>query len=144
VLATPVLHGDDTPLPVLAPGTGKTATGRLSSYVRDERPAGGDTAPAVWFAYSPDRKGIHPRQHLASFTAVLQADAYAGFGALYQTGRITHAACSAHYLECGFVWSRQRVMRRWCWLRPRRSPHKSRLVTATAGTRASQAMVASA
>jgi transposase len=96
VLATPVLHGDDTPLPVLAPGTGKTATGRLWTYVRDARPAGSDTAPAVWFAYSPDRKGVHPRQHLAAFTGVLQADAYAGFGALYETGRITHAACWAH------------------------------------------------
>ena len=96
VFATPVLHGDDTPLPVLAPGTGKTATGRLWTYVRDERPAGTQSAPAVWFAYSPDRKSVHPRQHLAACRGILQADAYAGFGMLYETGRIVHAACWAH------------------------------------------------
>ena len=61
VLAADVVHADDTPLPVLAPGRGKTKTGRLWTYVRDERPAAGEVAPAVWFAYSPDRKGEHPR-----------------------------------------------------------------------------------
>ena len=61
VLAGAKLHADDTPMPVLAPGSGKTKTGRLWTYVRDDRPAGEGTAPAVWFAYSEDRKGEHPR-----------------------------------------------------------------------------------
>src|SRR6201996_652719 len=61
------LHADDTPVPVLAPGDGKTKLGRLWTYVRDNRPAGDSAAPAVWFAYSPDRKGEHPHRHLATF-----------------------------------------------------------------------------
>ena len=75
VLAGAKLHADDTPMPVLAPGSGKTKTGRLWTYVRDDRPAGEDTAPAVWFAYSEDRKGEHPRRHLKNFKGGLQADA---------------------------------------------------------------------
>ncbi len=90
------LHADDTPVPVLAPGTGKTKTGRLWTYVRDDRPAGGTAAPAVWFAYSPDRKGEHPERHLRQFRGTLQADAYAGFNQLYESGRIQEAACWAH------------------------------------------------
>jgi len=86
VLAGAKLHADDTPMPVLAPGSGKTKTGRLWTYVRDDRPAGEDTAPAVWFAYSEDRKGEHPRQHLKNFKGGLQADAYAGFHHLYGDG----------------------------------------------------------
>jgi transposase len=96
VMAGPKLHADDTPVPVLAPGMGKTKTARLWTYVRDDRPAGSDVPPAVWFAYSPDRKGEHPRQHLKDFCGVLQADAYAGFGHLYQAGHIQEAACMAH------------------------------------------------
>ena len=95
VLAGRKLHADDTPMPVLAPGNGKTKTGRLWTYVRDERPAGEQTAPAVWFAYSEDRRGEHPRQHLKSFTGALQADAYAGFHHLYGN-HIYEAACWAH------------------------------------------------
>ncbi len=64
VFAGRKLHADDTPMPVLAPGNGKTRTGRLWTYVRDDRPAGEQAAPAVWFAYSEDRRGEHPRQHL--------------------------------------------------------------------------------
>ncbi len=105
VLDTDKLHGDDTPLPVLAPGTGKTKTGRFWTYVRDNRPAGDKTAPAVWFAYSPNRKGEHPQQHLAEFTGILQADAFAGFNKLYEGGAIQEAPCMAHYLERGFIWS---------------------------------------
>jgi hypothetical protein len=90
------LHADDTPVPVLAPGTGKTKTGRLWTYVRDDRPAGDTAAPAVWFAYSPDRKGEHPERHLREFRGTLQADAYAGFNQLYETGAIREAACWAH------------------------------------------------
>ena len=96
VTAADKLHADDTPVPVLAPGQGKTKTGRLWTYVRDDRPAGDTAAPAVWFAYSPDRKGEHPAQHLKKFRGTLQADAYAGFNQLYQDGRIEPAACWAH------------------------------------------------
>jgi transposase len=95
VLAGRKLHADDTPMPVLAPGNGKTKTGRLWTYVRDDRPAGDQTAPAVWFAYSEDRKGEHPRQHLKNFAGALQADAYAGFHHLYDN-HIYEAACWAH------------------------------------------------
>jgi transposase len=96
VLDTAKLHGDDTPIPVLAPGKGKTATGRLWTYVRDDRPAGSAEAPAVWFAYSTNRQGKHPHQHLKSFKGILQADAYAGFSKLYDSGRVVPAACWAH------------------------------------------------
>src|SRR5665811_2282361 len=88
VVAASKLHADDTPVPVLAPGNGKTKTGRLWTYVRDDRPAGDSTPAAVWFAYSPDRRGEHPRQHLRSFRGTLQADAYAGFHHLYEGGHI--------------------------------------------------------
>lgn len=96
VLSGRKLHADDTPVPVLAPGLGKTKTGRLWTYVRDDRPSADTVAPAVWFAYSPDRKGEHPKQHLQHFAGTLQADAYAGFHHLYDTGRISEAACWAH------------------------------------------------
>jgi len=96
VTAASKLHADDTPVPVLAPGQGKTKTGRLWTYVRDDRPTGDTTAPAVWFAYSPDRKGEHPERHLQQFRGMLQADAYAGFNQLYENGRIQHVACWAH------------------------------------------------
>lgn len=95
VFAAEKLHADDTPVPVLTPGLGKTKTGRLWTYVRDERPAGSETPPAVLFRYSPDRKGEHPRHHLATFRGTLQADAYAGFHHLYDAG-IREAACWAH------------------------------------------------
>jgi transposase len=96
VLAAGKLHADDTPVPVLAPGLGKTKTGRLWTYVRDDRPSGSKTPPAVWFAYSEDRKGDHPKRHLSEFAGVLQADAYAGFHHLYEGGKIVEAACWAH------------------------------------------------
>ena len=96
VLAASKIHADDTPVPVLAPGNGKTKTGRLWTYVRDERAVGKDTAPAVWFAYSSDRKGEHPRQHLKNFKGALQADAYAGFHHLYDSGNVYEVACWAH------------------------------------------------
>jgi transposase len=96
VMSANKLHADDTPVPVLAPGNGKTKTGRLWTYVRDDRPAEDATAPAVWFAYTPDRKGEHPQAHLSNFQGTLQADAYAGFAQIYETGRIQEAACWAH------------------------------------------------
>jgi len=96
VMSASKLHADDTPVPVLAPGQGRTKQGRLWTYVRDDRPAGDRAAPAVWFTYSPDRRGEHPHRHLADFKGTLQADAYAGFNRLYDTGRIQEAACWAH------------------------------------------------
>lgn len=96
VMAGSKLHADDTPVPVLAAGNGQTKTGRLWTYVRDDRNAGSKVAAAVWFAYTPDRKGIHPQTHLAGFHGILQADAYAGFNAIYETGRVQEAACWAH------------------------------------------------
>ena len=100
VLAPGKIHADDTPLPVLAPGTGKTKTGRLWTYVRDDRPSGSSEPPAVLFRYSPDRKGEHPQAHLGRFHGFLQADAYGGFRELYRgdrpAGRIEEIACWAH------------------------------------------------
>ncbi len=96
VRATEKLHADDTPVPVLAPGHGRTRQGRLWTYVRDDRPSGSEASPAVWFAYSPNRNGEHPEAHLAGFRGILQADGYAGFHRLYEEGRIREAACWAH------------------------------------------------
>jgi transposase len=95
VMAADKLHADDTPLPVLEPGRGRTKTGRLWTYVRDDRPAASTEAAAVLFRYAPDRKGERPREHLKPFSGILQADAYAGFGHLYGE-RIQEAACWAH------------------------------------------------
>lgn len=98
VLAAERLHADDTTVPVLAKG--KCATGRLWTYVRDDRPFGGDAAPAALFYYSPDRAGKHPEKHLACYTGIMQADAYSGYNGLYTEGRkpgpICEAACWAH------------------------------------------------
>lgn len=100
VLASLVLHGDDTPVAVLAPGTGRTKTGRFWSYVRDERPHGGARPPAAMFFCSPDRKGERPQTHLQDFAGVLHADGYAGFNGLFAAGReggpVIEAACWAH------------------------------------------------
>nr|HEK8112710.1 IS66 family transposase [Escherichia coli] len=96
VLMPGKVHADDIPVPVQEPGSGKTRTARLWVYVRDDRNAGSQMPPEVWFAYSPDRKGIHPQNHLAGYSGVLQADAYGGYRALYESGRITEAACMAH------------------------------------------------
>ena len=100
IAGSDVLHGDDTTVPILAPGTGKTKTGRLWTYVRDERPHGGELPPAAVFFASPDRKGERPLSHLAAFSGVLQADGYAGFNGLYESGRpggaLIEAACWAH------------------------------------------------
>ena len=99
VLSGQKLHADDTPVPALAPGLGKTKTGRSWTYVRDDRPAADLAPPAVWFCYSADRKGEHPQQDSSWFTGTLQADGYAGFDQIYETGRIKEAACWAHERE---------------------------------------------
>jgi len=102
VFAAEKIHGDDTPVPVLEPGLGRTRTGRLWVYVRDDRLFCGPAPPAAAYFYSPDRGGEHPAQHLAGFAGFLQADAYAGFEALYDQRRaagkkpITEVACWAH------------------------------------------------
>jgi len=99
VLAAQKLHADDTPVPVLAPGTGKTKTGRLWTYVRDDQASGSTAPPAVYFRYSPDRKGEHPRAHLRDYRGILQADGYAGFNGLYDRADhpLIEAACWAHW-----------------------------------------------
>lgn len=89
------VHADDTPVKVLAPGHGRTRTGRLWAYVRDDRPSASTEPPAAWYRYSPDRRGEHPREHLHGFQGILQADAYAGWAQLYGGG-VTEAACWAH------------------------------------------------
>lgn len=101
VFAAEKIHGDDTRVPVLAPGNGKTKTGRLWVYVRDDRPFYGQAPPAAAYFFSPDRGGEHPARHMASFTGFLQADGYAGFEALFDVARsnpgpITEVACWAH------------------------------------------------
>lgn len=98
VFAAERLHGDDTTVPVLAKG--KTVTGRLWTYVRDDRPFGGHAPPAAVFYYSRDRGGKHPEAHLAQYTGILQADAYSGYGQLYKPDRrpgpITECLCWSH------------------------------------------------
>jgi transposase len=84
VRAGVVLHADDTPVPVLDPGRGKTKTGRLWALVRDERPWGGPAPPAVSYLYSPDRKGEHAWALLRGCRGFLHADGYAGFNGLYE------------------------------------------------------------
>jgi transposase len=92
VMSAIAIHADDTPIKVLAPGKGRTATGRLWIYAVDERPWAGERAPAAFYRYSPDRKGERPKQHLAGFSGFLHADAYAGFA----LPGITHVQCMAH------------------------------------------------
>ncbi|CAM5407001.1 Transposase OS=Eoetvoesiella caeni OX=645616 GN=DFR37_10888 PE=4 SV=1 [Eoetvoesiella caeni] len=96
VFAADKLHTDDTPIKVLAPGSGKTREARLWVYARDDRPSGDTAAPAVWLRYSPDRRGLHPQTHLKDYVGILQADAFAGYDKVYATGRVIEAACWAH------------------------------------------------
>lgn len=91
------IHADDTPVKVLAPGSGKTATGRLWAYVVDDRASAAARPPLAWYRFTANRAGIHPRRELAGFTGFLQADAYSGFGGLYTDGRISEVACWAHF-----------------------------------------------
>jgi transposase len=96
VISAGKLHADDTPVPVLAPGHGRTKTGRLWTYVRDDRAWGNEAPPGVWYAYTPDRKGEHPKAHLREFRGTLQADAYSGYSGVYEGDRVKEAACMAH------------------------------------------------
>jgi transposase len=105
VLAAERLHGDDTTVPVLAKG--KTDIARSWVYVRDDAPFGGRAPPAAVFYYSRDRSGEHPQRHLSGFAGILQADAYGGYGKLYEPGRIpgpiVEAACWSHGRRKFFV-----------------------------------------
>lgn len=98
VLAAERLHGDDTTVPILAKG--KTTTGRIWTYVRDDRPFGGPDPPAALFYASRDRAGQHPERHLIGFGGILQADAYGGYNGLYgpsrTAGTVTAAFCWSH------------------------------------------------
>jgi len=113
VLSAPNLNADDTPIKVLAPGTGKTKKGHLWTYVRDGRGWGSTDPPAVWYRYSPSWHGRYPQKHLAGFVGKLQVDAYAGFEALFAptkpgvTARVLEIACFAQYPESGFIRSRR-------------------------------------
>lgn len=89
------LHGDDTPVKVLAPGTGKTKVGRIWTYVLDGRAHGASSFPAVCYYYSPDRKGERPLEHLRGFSGILHTDAYSGYNGVYANG-VTKAGCWAH------------------------------------------------
>lgn len=91
------IHTDDTPVPVLDPGRGKTATGRLWAYVVDDRASGATTPPLAWYQFTTDRTGAHPQKMLKDFTGFLQADAYAGYDPLYAKGCVTEVACWAHF-----------------------------------------------
>ena len=123
VFAADKVHADDTPVPVLEPGLGRTRTARLWVYVRDDRPFCGPAPPAAVYVYSPDRGGEHPAAHLAQFTGFLQADAYSGFAALYEPRKasptlpampaITEVACWSHWRRAIFdVWQSTKVDRR--------------------------------
>ena len=96
VLGADKIHADDTPVRVLDPGRGKTATGRLWVYAADDRASGSTAPPATWYRFTPDRTGAHPQAHLAGFRGFLQADAYAGYDGLYRSG-VTEVACWAHF-----------------------------------------------
>jgi len=102
VLASLNVNADDTPVKVLAPGTGKTKKGYLWTYVRDGTRWGARDPPAVWYQYSPNRNGEHPQRHLKNYTGKLQVDGYAGFEALFVPpkpnvpARIIEIGCWAH------------------------------------------------
>jgi transposase len=105
VLAAERLHGDDTTVPILAKG--KTDTGRIWTYVRDDRPFGGQSPPAALYYASRDRRQEHPERHLKSFSGILQADAYGGYNPLFKMDRdpvpLTQALCWAHARRKFFV-----------------------------------------
>lgn len=96
VLSAGKIHTDDTPVPVLSPGRGRTKTARLWVYARDDRAWADPSPPAVWYQYSENRKGENPRRHLEGFAGILQADAYAGYDKIFTDGTIVEAACWAH------------------------------------------------
>ncbi|WP_425353165.1 IS66 family transposase, partial [Agrobacterium rosae] len=95
IAAVDRIHTDDTPVDVLDPGRGKTKTGRVWVYVFDGRGYQDPRPGAIAYCYSPDRKGVHPAEHLSNFSGVMHADGYAGYNKLYGN-QIIEAACMAH------------------------------------------------
>ncbi len=146
VLAAERLHGDDTTVPILAKG--KTVTGRIWTYVRDDRPFGGTATPTALYDASRDRGHEHLESHLQGFAGILQADAYSGYNPLYDPSRaqgvIKSVLCWSHYLDFVFMLSGVLTPQ----FRPttcgRRSPHKFWSFKATGGTRAGLAWVSRA
>src|SRR5205807_6754076 len=102
VLSASKLHTDDTPVPMLDPGSGKTKTARLWVHAIDDRAHGGLAKPAVWFAFTTDRRAEHPKSMLKDFRGHLQADAYPGYDDLYRTGRIVEVDPTDHDFPTGF------------------------------------------
>ncbi len=96
IFASGHLFADDTPMPVLDPGRGRTKTGRLWVYARDQRGWSGPEPPAAICFYEPDRKAERPKSHLSTYRGILHVDGYAGFEQLTADGKITLAACWAH------------------------------------------------
>jgi len=94
--ASSKLFADETTAPVLDPGRGRTKTGQLWAYARDDRPWGGSDPPAVAYVYAPDRKAERPMAHLAGFKGVLQVDGYGGYRPLAEQGQVRLAFCWAH------------------------------------------------
>ncbi|WP_395683118.1 IS66 family transposase [Inquilinus sp.] len=90
------LFADETTAPVLDPGRGRTKTGQLWAYARDDRPWAGADPPGVAYVYAPDRKAERPTAHLAGFRGVLQVDGYAGYNALAARGEVRLAFCWSH------------------------------------------------
>lgn len=117
------VHSDDTPTRALGAGKGKAHLGRIWAYVRDDRSWGDGAHPAVWFQYSEDRRGEHPRQHLGNFSGVLQVDAFAGYNALFHDGSVLEAACWAHYPDCSFILRQASWQQRSCGRSVVRTPH---------------------
>jgi transposase len=94
--AAPKLFADETTAPVLDPGRGRTKTGQLWAYARDDRPWSGPAPPAVAYVYAPDRKAERPAAHLQGFRGILQVDGYAGYRALAEAGQVELAFCWSH------------------------------------------------
>lgn len=96
VFQSPAIFADDTPIGLLAPGTGKTKMARMWIYSCDQRPWAGDHQPAAWYQFTPDRQGQRPQKHLTGYRGFIHADGYAGFNKLYAKEDITEMACMAH------------------------------------------------
>jgi transposase len=142
VLSSDKVFADETTLPVLEPGRGKTKTGRLWCYAVDDRPWAGSTHPAAAYVYSEDRRGEHPSTHLASFRGTLQVDGYAGFSSLVEARKdasIRPAFCWAHNLESFFMWSGRPSTQCWPVTTAAGTPDKFGSIRVTGGTREDRA-----
>jgi transposase len=134
LLSSARLAVDETPVPVLDPGRGKTKTGYFWSMARDDRAFGGTDPPAVAYTYAPGRGGVHLYTLLANYSGIVQCDGYAPYKKLPQE-RITLAFCWAHYLEWNFIWSRRRHRQHSPMTAAARTLDKSGSIRATEGKR---------